>query len=446
MLMNTRNSLLGFALVAVCWPAIAQEQKLPSPYYITEDIQYFPPGPEFKLQREAAALKAQQDEMGAKAASGSQPGLLPVPLTAPIQSVQPAASQANPVQQVQALQVIANPPAMAAVPPAVNQPPAPAAESDRTTVLREKFLGQAGEAWDHVASVWNFVIIRGAEGKALVSVGTLVGGLFLMGFGYIAAGMISRWIGKRLLSRLGLNQTASAPLQKISYYVLLATFGMLTLNILNVPITAFSFAGGALAVGVGFGSQNIVNNFISGLILIAERPIRVGDVIEIDGRTGKVTEIGARSTRIATGTNLEVIVPNSKFLESQVVNWTLSDDRISTSVKVGVSYGSPTREVERLLRQAAVDHEHVALDPAPAVAFEDFADDALVFSVSFWINLQTASKGKVESDIRFRIDELFNQAGIVIAYPQRDVHLNVMRPLEVRLAPEASRELRRVAA
>lgn len=445
--MNTRNSLLGFALVTVCWPAIAQEQKLPSPYYITEDIQYFPPGPEFKLQREAAAMKAYKSDLEARAVAGSQPGLLPVPLTAPIQSTQPAAGQANPVQQVQALQVIANPPAMAAVPPAANQPPTPAAESDRTTVLREKFLGQAGEAWDHVASVWNFVLIRGADGKTIVmTVGTLVGGLFLMGFGYIAAGMISRWIGKRLLSRLGLNQTASAPLQKISYYVLLATFGMLTLNILNVPITAFSFAGGALAVGVGFGSQNIVNNFISGLILIAERPIRVGDVIEIDGRTGKVTEIGARSTRIATGTNLEVIVPNSKFLESQVVNWTLSDDRISTSVKVGVSYGSPTREVERLLRQAAVDHEHVALDPAPAVAFEDFADDALVFSVSFWINLQTASKGKVESDIRFRIDELFNQAGIVIAYPQRDVHLNVMRPLEVRLAPEASRELRRVAA
>jgi small-conductance mechanosensitive channel len=258
--------------------------------------------------------------------------------------------------------------------------------------------------------------------------------------------MISRWIGARLLSRLGLNQTASAPLQKISYYVLLVTFGMLTLNILNVPITAFSFLGGALAVGIGFGSQNICNNFISGLILIAERPIRVGDVIEIDGRTGRVTEIGARSTRIATGNNFEVIVPNSKFLESQVVNWTLTDDRISTNVKVGVAYGSPVREVERLLKQAATEHEHIQQDPPPNVAFEDFASDALVFSVNFWIHLQTASKGKVESDLRFRIDELFNQAGIVIAYPQRDVHLNVMRPLEVRLAPEASHELRRVAA
>jgi small-conductance mechanosensitive channel len=444
--MKCCNSLLVIVLVVACGPAVAREQTLPSPYYIQEDIQYFPPGPDFKQQREAAAMQAHQADLEAKAAAGSQPALLPLPLTAPIPSAQPAARQANPVQQVQALQVIANPPAMAAVPPAANQPPTPAAESDRTTVLREKFLGQAGEAWDHVASVWNFVIIRGAEGKALVSVGTLVGGLFLMGFGYIAAGMISRWIGKRLLSRLGLNQTASAPLQKISYYVLLATFGMLTLNILNVPITAFSFAGGALAVGVGFGSQNIVNNFISGLILIAERPIRVGDVIEIDGRIGRVTEIGARSTRIATGTNFEVIVPNSKFLENQVVNWTLTDDRICTDIKVGVAYGSPLREVERLLMQSATEHPQVLKDCETSVIFEDFAADSLVFSLRVWLQLTTTSKREVESDIRFRIDELFNQAGIVIAYPQRDVHLNMMRPLEVRLAPDASRELRRVAA
>lgn len=385
----------------------------------------------------------------------AQPQLLPVPgqpqpAFAPPAEAQPlvpqpfpvlSGPQVQPVQATQALPPVL-PPATQVTNPATASP---VVEAQGTSELREKFLGQAGEIWDSVASVFNFVIIRGAEGKPLVTVGTLLGGLVLMGFGYVMAGMISRWIGARLLKRLGLNQTASAPLQKISYYVLLATFGMLTLNILNVPITAFSFLGGALAVGVGFGSQNICNNFISGLILLAERPIRVGDVVEVDGRTGRVTEIGARSTRIATGSNLEVIVPNSKFLENQVVNWTLSDDRISTNVKVGVSYGSPTREVERLLKQAASEHPDVAQDPAPGVSFEDFADDALVFSVSFWLNLQTASKGKIESDLRFRIDELFNEAGIVIAYPQRDVHLNMMRPLEVRLAPEASRELRRVA-
>ena len=374
----------------------------------------------------------------------------PANLPPPTNPVQPAQFQLHPAANQQPVD-------QPAIQPAANQPPAAAtatppaaaatpADNSPSNELRQHFLGLTGEAWGTVKAVWEFEIVRGANKDALVTVGTLVGGLVLMGFGYIAAGVISRWVGARLLSRLGLNKTAASPLQKIVYYVLLITFAMLTLNILNVPITVFSFAGGAIAVGVGFGSQNIVNNFISGLILLGERPIRVGDVIEIDGRTGRVTEIGARSTRIATGNNFEVIVPNSKFLESQVVNWTLSDDRISTNVRVGVAYGSPTREVERLLKLAAAEHNDVAKDPAPSVAFEDFADDALVFSVSFWIDLQSASKGKVESDLRFRIDELFNEAGIVIAYPQRDVHLNMMRPLEVRLAPEASREFRRVAA
>ena len=203
---------------------------------------------------------------------------------------------------------------------------------------------------------------------------------------------------------------------------------------LHVPITVFSFLGGALAIGAGFGSQNIVNNFISGLILMVERPIRVGDVIQLDGNTGTVTQIGARSTKIATGVNHEIIVPNSKLLETSVVNWTLSDDLVGCVVKVGVAYGSPTREVERLLKYAAQKHPDVLREPAPAVVFADFGADALMFELRFWLNLRQTSKGEVESELRYAIDELFANRGIVMAYPQRDVHLNVLRPVEVRLA------------
>jgi small-conductance mechanosensitive channel len=209
---------------------------------------------------------------------------------------------------------------------------------------------------------------------------------------------------------------------------------MLSLNVLNVPMTVFSFLGGALAIGAGFGSQNIVNNFISGLILLAERPIRVGDVIELEGMSGTVLQIGARSTKIATGVNHEIIVPNSKLLETSVVNWTLSDDVVGSSIKVGAAYGSPTREVERLLRLAAVEHPKVLRDPAPTVVFADFGADALTFELKFWVNLRQTRKADVESELRFAIDELFADRGIVMAYPQRDVHLNVLRPVEVRLA------------
>jgi potassium-dependent mechanosensitive channel len=302
-------------------------------------------------------------------------------------------------------------------------------------------LGQSAKAvWALVVDIGKIPLIVGSDAKSpVLTVGTLVGGLFLLGFGYIAAGMISRWTAAKLLTRFGLNKSAVSPLQSITFYLLLSTFTMLSLNILNVPMTVFNFLGGALAIGAGFGSQNIVNNFISGLILLAERPIRVGDVIQLDSWTGTVTQIGARSTKIQNFMNHEIIVPNSKLLETSVVNWTLSDDTVGCILSVGVAYGSPTREVERLLALAAAEHPHVIKEPAPEVMFMDFGADSLVFELRFWVNLRTSRKLEIESDLRYRIEELLSDRGIVIAYPQRDVHLNVLRPVEVRLTqPVAS--------
>ena len=122
----------------------------------------------------------------------------------------------------------------------------------------------------------------------------------------------------------------------------------MALELIHLPLTVFAFMGGAVAIGVGFGSQNVLNNFMSGLILLAERPIRVGDLVDIDGLYGTIEHVGARSTRVKTGSNLEIIVPNSKFLENNVTNWTLSDARIRVSVQVGVAYGTPTGKVSRV--------------------------------------------------------------------------------------------------
>src|SRR5262245_31522028 len=200
-------------------------------------------------------------------------------------------------------------PIMAQTPP-VPAEPAPAQPFrfvDAATI--DQLLGKDfAHAAEIVRDVWNFPLIFGADRKPLVSVGTLACGIVLLCLGYIVAGMISRWMAAKLVARFGLSKSGVAPLQTISFYIMLATFTMLSLNVLNVPMTVFSFLGGALAIGAGFGSQNIVNNFISGLILLAERPIRVGDVIELDGNTGTVTQIGARSTKIATGVHHEIIV------------------------------------------------------------------------------------------------------------------------------------------
>jgi potassium-dependent mechanosensitive channel len=303
------------------------------------------------------------------------------------------------------------------------------------TVKQE--LGQSwADIWSGISKVLGIPLIAGATAKdpPALTVGTLCIGLVLLVCGYFAAGMISRWTASKLLTRFGLNKSAISPIQSITFYMLLGTFTMFSLNVLNVPMTVFSFLGGALAIGAGFGSQNIVNNFISGLILLAERPIRVGDTIQLDTWTGTVTQIGARSTKITNGSNHEIIVPNSKLLETSVVNWTLSDDTICCEVKVGAAYGSPTREVERLLKLAALQHERILRDPAPIVVFTDFGADALMFELRFWLHLRQTNKTEVESDLRFAIDELFADRGLVIAYPQRDVHLNVLRPVEVRIA------------
>jgi potassium efflux system protein len=326
--------------------------------------------------------------------------------------------------------------------PAAPAPPLPAAPTDPRPelefasfdMIKESFGDEAANAWAIGGRIYNIVLINGADGKPLITVGTLSGGLVLLGLGYIMAGIISRWVASRLLSRFGLNRSAISPIQSITFYGLLASFTMLSLNVLNVPMTVFSFLGGALAIGAGFGSQNIVNNFISGLILLAERPIRVGDVIQLDAFTGTVTQIGARSTKIATAANHEIIVPNSKLLETSVVNWTLTDDTVGCVLSLGAAYGSPTREVERMLHLAASEHPQVLKDPQPEVLFKDFAADSLLFELRFWVHLRDTRKAEVESDLRFRIDELFADRGLVMAYPQRDVHLNVLRPVEVRLS------------
>ncbi|MFC1822646.1 mechanosensitive ion channel family protein [Thermodesulfobacteriota bacterium] len=241
-------------------------------------------------------------------------------------------------------------------------------------------------------------------------------------------------IGRYLLSFTHLKETTASAVQKVLTYFAYLLVLLFALRMVNIPLTAFAFLGGAIAIGVGFGAQNLINNFISGFIMMAERPISIGDLIEIEGVLGKVEEIGARCTRVRTGENIHILVPNSSFLEKNITNWTLSDRKIRTSVTAGVVYVSPVREVVRLMLQSVTENENTLKSPEPFALFTDFGDNALIFKVHFWINVrQIIERCMIESSIRFRIDELFREAGIVIAFPQRDVHLDIHGPLELRL-------------
>lgn len=214
-------------------------------------------------------------------------------------------------------------------------------------------------------------------------------------------------------------------------------FTLLALRAIHFPLTAFTVLGGALAIGIGFGSQNVMNNFISGLILMLERPVRAHDVVEVDGNHGTIEKIGARSTQIRSTDGRHIIVPNSFFLESNVVNWTLSDDLIRAKVRVGVIYGSPTRLVEELIRKVIQEDDQVLKTPVPIVVFDEFGDNSLNFDVYFWVKARSPMEvRRVQSRVRFRIDDLFRENHLVIAFPQRDVHIDSATPLEVRILSE----------
>jgi small-conductance mechanosensitive channel len=290
--------------------------------------------------------------------------------------------------------------------------------------------GAARAVVDGAAGLWDQELTSVDDNP--ITVGKVVVALGVLLLGWLAAGVLSRLIGRLVRRRSRAAEGAVKSIERLVFYVLLALFFLVALRSVNIPLTAFTLAGGALAVGIGFGSQNILNNFISGLILLSERPIQIGDIVEVDGTQGEVERIGPRSTRIRTFESIHLIVPNSTFLEKTVVNLTISDDVARGLVDVGVAYGADTREVERLLHKVLHEHDLVLDEPAPVVLFQDFGDSALVFRCLFWIR-DVLQRGRVASDLRFRIDEVFREAGIEIAYPQRDVHLDARSALPVRI-------------
>lgn len=244
--------------------------------------------------------------------------------------------------------------------------------------------------------------------------------------------IVSFWLAHFLIGKLGNKLRASNKdpniihlVQRIAYIVAIVVIFMTTLSMLNIPITALAFLSGAIAIGFGFGAQNIINNFISGWILMGEKPIRVNDFIEVEGTKGVVEEINTRSTRIRRIDGVHLLVPNCKLIENTVVNWTLRDRMVRGTIRIGVAYGSPVKKVSELILEATKLQPQIHTEPAPAVFFQDFGDNALIFEVYYWIDAKVEGGLRiVSSNIRFKIDELFLENDIVIAYPQRDVHLD----------------------
>ena len=266
-----------------------------------------------------------------------------------------------------------------------------------------------------------------------VTVGKSVGLLLVFMVGYWLLAMISRFIQHQLVRWLKISPQLASVMRRWSMIGLSLVLGVLLLNLARIPLSVFAFLGGALAIGVGFGAQTIIKNFISGLIVLFERKVRVGDVVELGGISGYVTAVDLRATTVRAFHGVEALIPNANFIENQVVNWTYSNRQIRRELTVDIAYGTDVRQAEVLLLAAAAEHASVLPDPAPEVFFDGFGDSALKVVLVYWVEFDGA-KGprRVDSDLRHDIYVRLAASGISIPFPQREVRIRLARPRSAR--------------
>ncbi|MEY2543757.1 MAG: potassium-dependent mechanosensitive channel [Verrucomicrobiota bacterium] len=232
-----------------------------------------------------------------------------------------------------------------------------------------------------------------------------------------------RFLFNRFLAKSGLDRSLQYAIAQIVSNVVLIVGIFIVLDNAGIHLGALTVFAGAVGVGVGFGLQNIASNFISGLVILAERPITVGDRVEVAGIAGQVQHIRARSTVIVTNDNITMVVPNTKFIDSPVTNWTYGDPRVRFRVPVGVAYGSDVKKVREALLAAAEENPNTLKDPAPSVFLEKFGENSLDFELVVWSSEMSYRPRRYRSDLNFAMEEKLREAGIEIAFPQRDLHI-----------------------
>jgi small-conductance mechanosensitive channel len=233
---------------------------------------------------------------------------------------------------------------------------------------------------------------------------------------------VVRRLVRRALEPTTLDPGLKFAIDKVVGYSFFFIGGMIALQSAGLDLSTITVLGGALGIGIGFGLQNIAKNFASGMVLLIERPINIGDRVQVGDLLGDIVKIGSRSTQVRTNENVLIIVPNSEFVEQRVTNLTGDDPRIRVSVSVGVSYSSDPLNVERILGEVSASHPDVLLDPAPQVIFTGFGESSLDFELWAWTATKMNQPKVLRSQIYFKIFDAFREHGIEIPFPQRDLH------------------------
>jgi potassium efflux system protein len=314
----------------------------------------------------------------------------------------------------------------------------------RTVILFALIIG-LWTTWDQVLSalqpmldirLWSYSAeVEGVTRSLPITVSDLLLALVIGAITLVAARNLPGVLEITLLKRLPMDKGARYAFTTICRYVITAIGVVIAFSTIGFKWSQLQWLIAALSVGIGFGLQEIVANFISGIIILFERPIRVGDVVTVDNTSGRVSRIRIRATTITDWDRKEYVVPNKEFVTGRVLNWTLTSKVNRIVITVGVAYGSDTELVHELLRKVADEHPRVLDDPAPLITFDEFGDNALNFTLRVYLPSMEKRLSTV-NDLHMAIDKAFREAGIKIAFPQRDVHLNTLGPLDVHVVSE----------
>jgi len=260
-------------------------------------------------------------------------------------------------------------------------------------------------------------------GNTVLTIWTVIYLLILVILLLFVTGRLKRWVVRRLLAGSNVDIGVREAVASIVSYLVIFVGFLIILQTTGIDLRGLTILAGALGIGVGFGLQDITTNFISGLIILLERPIKVGDRIEVEKTVGDITKISLRATTIITNDNIAVIVPNTQFISSTVINWSHTDRDVRFNIPVGVSYQSDPEKVRELLLEVAESHSGVLKESKPDVLFDGFGDSSLNFTLRVWSRLYITRPGVLRSELNFAICKKFRENGIEIPYPQRDIHI-----------------------
>jgi small-conductance mechanosensitive channel len=244
---------------------------------------------------------------------------------------------------------------------------------------------------------------------------------------YVVSWLIQAFLDVEVMTPRNMEHGVKFAIKTLVHYSLIFLGFLVAISVAGIDMSKFAVLAGALGVGIGFGLQNIVNNFISGLILLFERPVKIGDMIAIDNQLGRITRIGLRSTVVETYDRAEVIVPNAELISERVTNWTFTSNMARITLPVGVAYGTPLERVLSALQVVAREHAEVLRDPEPVALFIEFGDSSINFELRAWIG-DVNERLRIRSELGLAIDEAFRKNGITIPFPQRDLHLQSVAP------------------